>query len=58
MSTCKRLDLQALRSQPSMPKNLPDHCSLGVNRMWTKRNDRGPESECGDFFNICPKMTF
>ena len=26
MSTCNRLDLQALGSQPVMPKNLPDHC--------------------------------
>ena len=27
--------------------------SLGVNRMWTKRNDLAPKNECGDFFNIC-----
>ena len=26
MSTCNRLDLQTLGSQPTMPKNLPDHC--------------------------------
>ena len=26
MSTCNRLDLQALGSQPVMPKNPPDHC--------------------------------
>ena len=26
MSTCSRLDLQTLGSQPIMPKNLPDHC--------------------------------
>ena len=25
MSTCNRLDLQTLGSQPIMPKNLPDH---------------------------------
>ena len=25
LSTCNRLDLQTLRSQPIMPKNLPDH---------------------------------
>ena len=25
MSTCNRLDLQTLGSQPNMPKNLPDH---------------------------------
>ena len=27
MSTCNRLDLQTLGSQPIMPKNLPDHWS-------------------------------
>jgi hypothetical protein len=26
MSTCNRLDLQILGSQPIVPKNLPDHC--------------------------------
>jgi hypothetical protein len=26
MSTCNRLDLQTLGSQPIMPKNLPEHC--------------------------------
>ena len=26
MSTCNRLDLQTVGSQPVMPKNLPDHC--------------------------------
>ena len=26
MSTCNRLDLQTLGSQPIMPKNLPDRC--------------------------------
>ena len=25
MSTCNRLDLQTLGSQPAIPKNLPDH---------------------------------
>ena len=25
MSTCNRLDLQTIGSQPIMPKNLPDH---------------------------------
>jgi hypothetical protein len=25
MSTCNRLDLQTLGSQPILPKNLPDH---------------------------------
>ena len=28
MSTCNRLELQILGSQPGMPKNLPDHYSL------------------------------
>jgi hypothetical protein len=34
MSTCDRLDLQTLGSQPMiiMPKNLPDHC-YGVLKM-------------------------
>ena len=27
MSTCKRLDLQTLGSQPIMPENLPNHCN-------------------------------
>jgi len=27
MSTCNRLDLQTLGSQPIVPKNLPDHWS-------------------------------
>jgi hypothetical protein len=26
MSTCNRLDLQTLGSQPIVPKNLPHHC--------------------------------
>ena len=30
MSTCNRLDLQTLGSQPVMPKNLPDRCYPGV----------------------------
>ena len=33
--------------------------SLGVNRMFTKKNDHAPKSECADFFfNICPKRAF
>ena len=32
--------------------------SLGVNRMWTKRNDQASKNECVDFFNICPKRAF
>jgi hypothetical protein len=29
--------------------------SLGVNKMWIKRNDHAPKSECVDYSNICPK---
>ena len=29
--------------------------SLGVCRMWTKRNDHAPKIECADFFNIYSK---
>ena len=29
--------------------------SLGVNRMWTKSNDRALKNQCVDFFNICSK---
>ena len=32
--------------------------SLGVNQMWTKKNDHAPKSECYDLFNICPKRAF
>ena len=34
--------------------------SLGVNRIWTKKNDHAPQSECVDFFkiNIYPKRAF
>ena len=28
---------------------------LGVNRMWTKRNDHAPKTSCAGFLNICPK---
>ena len=31
--------------------------SLGVNRMWTKKNDHVPKNECVDCLNICPKWT-
>ena len=34
MLTCNQLDLQTLGSQPiSMPKNLPDHCSRGMQKL-------------------------
>ena len=26
-----------------------------VNQMWTKKNDRAPNNECADFFNLCLK---
>ena len=29
--------------------------SLGVNRMWTMKNDHAPKNGGADFFNICPK---
>ena len=32
--------------------------SLGVNRMWTKRNDHAPKSGCASFLNIYPKGQF
>ena len=34
--------------------------SLGVNQMWSKRNNHAPKSECVFFlfFNICPKRAF
>ena len=44
MSTCNRLDLQTLGSQPVMPKNLPDHCHkppLEGGRPNTKLGDHG-----------------
>jgi hypothetical protein len=37
MSTCNRLDLETLGSQPIVPKNLPNHCFGGVfgDGFWT-----------------------
>ena len=29
--------------------------SLGVNRMWIKKNDYAPQSECANCFNTCSK---
>ena len=29
--------------------------SLGVSRMWIKRNDHAPKSECAGFFHVCPE---
>ena len=29
--------------------------SVGVNQMWTQRNDHASNSDCVDFCNICPK---
>ena len=29
--------------------------SLGVNRMWTKRNDHAPKNECVGLIDACPK---
>ena len=39
MSTCNRLDLQTLGSQPVMPKNLPNHWNEG------KRKRKGREGK-------------
>ena len=36
----------------------PLSSSLGVNQMWTKRNDHVPKCECADFLDICPKKVF
>ena len=32
--------------------------SLGVNQMWTKKNDHTPKNKCADFLNECPKRAF
>ena len=40
-STCYRLDLQTLESQPNMPKNLPNHCA--GHRMHCYEHARGKE---------------
>jgi hypothetical protein len=39
MSTCNRLDLQTLGSQPIMPKNLPEHWSAPFNMLGTFGTD-------------------
>ena len=39
MSTCNRLDLQMLGSQPNMPNNLPMTVILGVVTHWPGRTD-------------------
>ena len=31
---------------------------LGVNWMWTTRDDHAPKSECVDLFNVCPKRAY
>jgi hypothetical protein len=41
MSTCNRLDLQTLGSQPIMPKNLTDHW-LQMNRLKFKTVEKLP----------------
>jgi hypothetical protein len=40
MSTCNRLDLQTLGSQPVMPKNPADHC-FGFGNLHVFRGDLG-----------------
>ena len=39
MSTCNRLDLQTLGSQPVRPENLPDHCMEAQYYMRSRIND-------------------
>ena len=46
MSSCNRLDLQTLGSQPIMPKNLPDHWSLLVGHQKQKSLRRCCSSQC------------
>ena len=29
--------------------------SLGMNQMWTKKNDHAPKNDGADFFDTCPK---
>ena len=42
MSTCNRLDLETLGSQPVMPKNIPDHRStLAIIKLFTQWEIRG-----------------
>ena len=40
MSTCDRLDLQTLGSQPDMPKNLADHCNF--DNLWVSQSSTTP----------------
>ena len=40
MSTYNRLDLQTRGSQPIMPKNLPDHCLVGLLSQKKKKKKR------------------
>jgi hypothetical protein len=44
MSTCNRLDLQTLGSQPIMPKNLPDHWVAMT--LWTYSGHLDKVQEC------------
>ena len=41
MSTCNRLDLQTLGSQPVIPKNLPDHWSHHSKGINNRKLDTG-----------------
>ena len=48
MSTCNRLDLQTLGTQPIMPKNLPDHWSSETKVAQEVLLFRVACSSCGD----------
>ena len=55
MSTCNRLDLQTLGSQPVMPKILPDHCTVTVRvhfiPLWSVRR-KNNDCDCVDIFAL------
>ena len=42
-----------ISSKKSFPKAFGP--SLGLNRMWIKRNDHAPKNECVDLFYVCPR---
>ena len=58
MSTCHRLDLQTLGSQPVMPKSLPDHlCELALSgQVFYMQNF--PLAEILAYKNHCKKSDY
>ena len=38
-----------------LPKKLVWGPSLGVNQLWTKKNDHAPKNECANVFDHMPK---